>query len=297
MTTTTTAPVAKHTRHPMVAFAAGVFCPGLGFVLTGRAVAGAFAVALWLLVYLVIPVLVIDHAPEKIAILPSLMLAANAAIWFGAAIIAGVLAWRDGPRARKGYEHWWWIIGWFVVVFGGFSQLRNRLLFDQMAMEPLRDTSLRPAVPEGRLLIIQKRGFDKGAVAINDVVAVEGAGLPIDEQRSWRGYARVIAKAGSVVEVKADGAVVVDGFPVVNTPCPATVPHEGHSCVHEKQATPQGTVERDTTATSFTRTFPPTSVGPGQVFVLPDDRGQKLVAPAGLIETRLIEGKVIVAER
>jgi len=291
---------AEKSRHPMIAFAAGVFCPGLGLVMTGRAAAGAVAVALWLMVYLVLPVLVIDHAPESLPKLPSLMLAANASVWFGAAILAGGWAWKDGARVRRPYEHVWWLVGWFVIVFVGFSQLRNSVLETQLILRPIWDTSLRPSVVEGQLLMVQRRGFDAKDLRINDVVAVKGAGKiidPADPAERENGYARVIAVAGSVVVVKEDGGVVVDGFPVVTAPCPATVPHDGHSCVQEKQATTSGTAERYTTATSFAQTFTATSVGPGQVFLLPDDRGHQLTAPRGLVSFSDLLGRVIVAAR
>lgn len=293
MTTTKTAP-----RHPMMAFAAGVFCPGLGLVMTGRIAAAVVVVGVWFCTYLITPIVVIDHAPELLPKLPSLLLAANAAVWFGAAIVAAGLAWKDGARARKAYEHWWILVGWFIVVFVGFSQVRNSLVRDQVLMQPVWDTSLRPTVAEGTLVVVPVRGFDPSTLRINDLVALPGRGKVLDEAGAKDvGYARVIGLAGSVVEVKADGAVVVDGFPVVTTPCAATVPHDGHSCAHEKQATPQGAVERDTTATSFARAFPPTSVGPRQVFVLPDDRGHQLEAPAGLVDVKDIAGRAIVTQR
>lgn len=287
----------KKPRHPMVAFAAGVACPGLGLLLTGRFLLAAFVVALWFMMYLVTPILVIDHAPELLPKLPKIVLASNAAIWLGGAILAAGLAFKDGPRVRKGYEHLWWVAGFFLVVFVGFSQLRARLLEPQMVLRPLYDTSLLPHVKEGTILVVQKRGVDVDRVAVNDVIAVKDAGRALSEDVFDYGYARVIATAGAVVEVKEEGSVVVDGFPVITTPCAATVISSGHSCFHEKQATTAGTAERDTVATSLSRSFPPTSVGPGQVFVLPDDRGRKLRAPAGLIATNAIAGRVVVTDR
>lgn len=282
----------------MIAFAAGVFCPGLGLLMTGRLIAAVSVVVVWFCTYLLVPVVIIDQSPDSLKILPSILLASNAAVWFGAAVISAGLAWKDGPRERKVYEHWWILVGWFIVVFGGFSQVRNTLIKSQVIIEPLWDTSLRPTVAEGALLVTPVRGFDAAKLKVNDVVAVPGAGAVVKEGAdALTGYARVIALAGSVVEVKEDGAVVVDGFPVVTTPCAATVPHDGHSCAHEKQATPQGAVERDTTATSFAQAFPPTSVGPKQVFVLPDDRGHKLQAPRGLVDVDKIRGVVVVSQR
>lgn len=288
-------------RHPMMAFAAGVFCPGLGLVTTGRLPLALVAVALWLGVYLVLPVVVVDRAPDLLHRLPSLVLAANAFVWFGAAIIAAGLAWRDGPRLRKSYEHPWYLVGFFVVVFVGFAQLRDSLLRTQVIIEPLWTTALQPAVGEGTLLITVRRGFDGADLRINDVVAVADSGPPFDPKepagKKKRSYARVIALPGSVVEVKDDGAIFVDGFPVITAPCPPTVLAAGRSCVHEKQATTAGTAERMTTATSFARAFSPTAVGPGQVFLLPDDRGRQLLAPAGLVSFSAIEGRVVVATR
>lgn len=295
MTTTTPTKIA---RHPMMAFAAGVFCPGLGLVMTGRIAAAAVVVVAWVCTYVLAPILVIDHAPDLLPKLPSILLASNAAVWFGAAIVAAGLAWKDGARERKLYEHWWILVGWFVVVFVGFSQVRNTLVRSQVLLQPIYDTSLRPTVVEGTLVVVPVRGFDPKDLRVNDLVALPGAGKVLDDKGSRDlGYARVIGVAGNVVEVKEDGAVYVDGFAVVTTPCAATVPHDGHSCAHEKQATPQGAVERDTTATSFARAFPPTSVGPTQVFVLPDDRGRQLPAPAGLVDVKDIAGKAIVAAR
>jgi hypothetical protein len=84
---------------------------------------------------------------------------------------------------------------------------------------------------------------------------------------------------------------------VVAAPCPATVPHGGLVCTEERQATTTGEARRRTTTTSIPRVFPPTSVGPGQVFVLPDDRGRQLRAPAGLVAITDLEGRVVPSRR
>jgi hypothetical protein len=143
------------------------------------------------------------------------------------------------------------------------------------------------------MAIIVKRGFVAADVAVNDVVAIRAS------THSWKGklpgFARVIAKAGSTVSVDENGRITVDGFPVVAEPCPATVPHFGLPCTAEKQATSGGAKERVVVRTSLPREFPTTSVGPGQVFALPDDRGRQLHAPAGLIALADLEGRVVVA--
>ncbi len=295
MTTTTTTATMK-ARHPMMAFVAG-FCPGLGLVMTGRFVAGAVLFVVWVLHYFLLPVLVIDHAPDLLPSLPALQRATTAFFWLFSGVVAAGLAFKDGARVRKPYEHWWLLAGWFFFSYLIALQFRTHVVQNQVVFEAVWDTALRPTVPEGTLLIVPKRGFDASQLQINDLVAVPGRGPSFGDKPPLDGYARVIGLAGSVVEVKEDGAVFVDGFPVVTTACAATVPHDGHACAHEKQATKTGAVERDTTATSFARAFTPTSVGPSQVFLLPDDRGHQLVAPAGLVDVKDIAGKVIVTQR
>jgi hypothetical protein len=293
MTTTTTTTKA---RHPMMAFAAGMIAPGLGLMMTGRLAFALLTALVSVVVGILVPVVVVDAFPASLDKLPAMVFAGGAAVRFGTSVVAAWLAHSDGQRERKGFEHPWWLVGFLVVVFFGTSQLRDRVGARVVAFDRLADSALRPMVSENALMVINKRGFAPEKLAINDVVAVPGRGPVLEENGApRRGYARVIGLAGSTVEVKEDGSVVVDGFPIVNAPCPPTVPHAGHSCVFEKQATPQGIAERYTTTTSFARAFPLTSVGPGQVFVLPDDRGHKLRAAAGLVAFPEIEGVVVIA--
>jgi hypothetical protein len=279
--------------------------PGLGFLLTARPVAALFTALLSVAVTLVVPVLVVDGVTGAVELLPSILVAASAVVRFGSAAWSAVLALRDPPRLFRPYEHVWWALGFVLVTFVTTVKLRDTLSFDRVAaFDMTLNTALRPTIAEDQMLVVVKRGFEPAHVAINDLVAVRAASpsfprnpaLPA-AQDARRGFARVIALAGSVVEVKDDGGVSVDGFPVVNRPCPASFPHEGHTCIEEKQATPRGEVHRMTTTTSFARPFPPTSVGEGQVFVLPDDRGRKLYAPAGLVSLVDLEGRVVPARR
>lgn len=290
-------------RHPMIAFAAGVLAPGLGFLLTARPIAAAFTAVLSVALTVVVPVLVVDGVFGSVDLLPSLLIAITAFVRFGSAGIAALLAFRDAPRAFRPYEHLWWSAGFVLLTFVVSGKVRDAVATDHVAAFdfPL-NTALRPAVAEDRMVVVVKRGFEAARVAVNDVVAVraDSHSFPRDpalppEQHARRGFARVIALPGSTVEVKEDGAVVVDGFPVIAQPCPATFPAEGHVCVEEKQATTRGEAHRMTTSTSFARTFAPTAVGPGYVFVLPDDRGRKLYAPAGLVATGDLEGLVVPA--
>lgn len=153
------------------------------------------------------------------------------------------------------------------------------------------ETSMAPTFEPWSRISIIKRGFQPHTLQPNDIVAI--AADSAAWSKPYPGIARVIATAGSRVVVDEQGAIFVDGFPVIRTPCPPAVLHGGRSCTSEKQATKQGAVERNTTATSFPRTFTATSVGVGQVFVLPDDRGRKLEAPAGLIAVVDIVGHVV----
>lgn len=295
-------------RHPMIAFAGGVIAPGLGLWLTGRLPAALLTAALAIAAVLVVPLLVVDDVIGSVERLPSLLLGVSAAIRFGAAVIAAWLAFRDPPRAFKPYEHVWWAGGFVLMSFIASTSIRDRVAFDRVASFgfgcTVGDASVAacpgeegaPSMREDRpvtMAVIVKRGFVAADVAVNDVVAVRGG------TTSWKGalpgFARVIATAGSTVSVDENGRITVDAFPVVAEPCAATVPHHGLPCTAEKQATPAGAKERVVVRTSFPRAFPTTSVGPGQVFVLPDDRGRQLHAPAGLIALADLEGRVVVA--
>jgi len=295
-------------RHPMIAFAGGVIAPGLGLWLTGRLPAALLTAALAIAAVLVVPLLVVDGVMASVERLPSLLLAVSAAIRFGAAVIAAWFAFRDPPRAFKPYEHVWWAAGFVLLSFIASTSIRDRVAFDRVAsfgfgcvvgasgVAACPGEEGAPSMREDRpvtMAIIVKRGFVAADVAVNDVVAVRAS------THSWKGklpgFARVIAKAGSTVSVDENGRITVDGFPVVAEPCPATVPHFGLPCTAEKQATSGGARERVVVRTSLPREFPTTSVGPGQVFVLPDDRGRQLHAPAGLIALADLEGRIVVA--
>jgi hypothetical protein len=290
-------------RHPMIAFASGVLAPGLGFLLTARPIAAAFTAVLSLALTVVIPVLVVDGVVGSVDMMPSLLIAITAFVRFGSAGIAALLAFRDAPRAFRPYEHIWWAAGFVLLTFVVSGKVRDAVATGHVAAFDFpMNTALRPSVADDRMVIVVKRGFEPARVAINDVVAVraDSHSFPRDpalppEQPARRGFARVIALPGSTVEVKEDGAVIVDGFPVIAQPCPATFPAEGHICVEENQATTRGEAHRMTTSTSFARTFAPTAVGPGYLFVLPDDRGRKLYAPAGLVAVSDLEGLVVAA--
>jgi hypothetical protein len=304
--TSTEAPLKR--RHPMIAFAGGVIAPGLGLWLTGRLPAALLTAALAIAAVLVVPLLVVDGVVGSVERLPSLLLAVSAAIRFSAAVIAAWFAFRDPPRAFKPYEHAWWAVGFVLLSFVASTSLRDRVAFDRVASFAfgckVGDSGVTacpgeegaPSLREDRpvtMAVIVKRGFVPANVDVNDVVAIRA------DTTSWKGrlpgIARVIAKAGSTVRVDENGRITVDGFPVVGDPCVATVPHFGLPCTAEKQATPTGAKERVVVRTSFPREFPTTSVGPGQVFVLPDDRGRQLQAPAGLVNLADLEGRVVAA--
>lgn len=304
--TSTEAPLKR--RHPMIAFASGVIAPGLGLWLTGRLQAALVTGALAIVAVLVVPLLVIDGVVGSVERLPSLLLAVSAAIRFGAAVMAAWLAFRDPPRVFKPYEHAWWAVGFVLLSFVGSTSLRDRIAFGRVAsfafgckvgesgVAACPGEEGAPSMREDRpvtMAVIVKRGFVPAGVAVNEVVAVHPG------TTSWQGtlpgIARVIATAGSTVSVDENGRITVDGFPVVAEPCAATVPHFGLPCTAEKQATMAGTHERVVVRTSFPREFPTTSVGPGQVFVLPDDRGRQLKAPAGLVNLADLEGRIVVA--
>jgi hypothetical protein len=290
-------------RHPMIAFAGGVVAPGLGLLLTARPAGALLVATLAVALTIAVPALVTDGVIASVDLLPSLLVATSAIVRFGAAALAAWFAFRDAPRARRPYEHVWWAVGFVLVTFVVSGKVRDAVATAHVAAFdfPL-NTALRPAIADDRMLVVVKRGFDPTRVAVNDLVAVraDSRSFPRDpalppEAPSRRGFARVIALPGSTVEVKEDGGILVDGFPVVASPCPATVVTEGRVCIEERQATTRGEARRLTTQTSFSRAFPPTAVGPGTVFVLPDDRGRKLHAPAGLVTMSDLDGLVVAA--
>jgi hypothetical protein len=297
--------VSPKKRHPMIAFAAGVVAPGLGFLLTARPAAAAAVAFSAVALTVVIPIVVVDGVVASVDLLPSVLVATSAFVRFGSAALSAWCAFRDAPRTFRPYEHPWWAVGFVLVTFVLSAKVRDGWTSEEVAaFDFARSSVLRPAIAEDRMLVVVKRGFRPDHVAINDIVAVraDSRSFPRDAKEpegsaSRRGFARVIALPGSTVEVKTDGAVFVDGFPVVTRPCPPEFPAEGHSCLQERQATTTGEVTRMTTATSFARSFAPTAVGPGTVFVLPDDRGRQLKAPAGLVNVSDLEGLVVVARR
>lgn len=279
----------------MLAFAGGVLAPGLGFMLTGRLPLAILTAVTGLAVVLVVPIAVVDGMLGSVEKLPSILIVASAAVRFGTAAIAAFLAFRDPPRIYKPYEHLWWAAGFVLVSFAINDGLRTRVASERVAQFGfVTDTSLAPSTETGTMVVITKRGFNPATLQIGDLIAVA------PKTTSWAGelpgFARVIALPGSVVEVKENGQLIVDGFPAITRDCPATVPHHGFVCTWERQATTQGERERYTTSTSFARAFPPTSVGKGQLFVLPDDRGRQLKAPAGLVSVTDLLGPITVAQ-
>ncbi len=289
----------------MIVFAGGVIAPGLGFWLTGRMAPALLTAALATAAVILVPLLAVDGVVGSVEQLPSILVVVSATIRFGAAAAAAWLAFRDSPRVYRPFEHPWWAAGFILVTFVASSALRDRVVSPRVAAfafgcivgeSGVADcASPDDARQRSAMLVVVKRGFVVADVAVNDVVAFRPT------SPSWEGeqpgIARVIAVAGSSVSVNGDdGAVTVDGFPVVAAPCDAAVPHFGRPCTVEKQATPTGAVTRHITRTSFPRGFPITSVGPGQVFVLPDDRGHQMKAPAGLLAVSDIEGRVVVTK-
>ena len=278
----------------MMAFAGGVLAPGLGFMLTGRLPLAILTGVLSIAIVLLVPLMVVDGVFGTIDRLPSYLIVTSAALRFGAAAIAAFLAFRDPPRVYRPFEHIWWAAGFVVVSFAVNDGLRTRIAYEQVAeFGFVTDTSLVPTTTPGAMTVIIKRGFDVSRVKVGDLVAIKRQSASWDGELP--GFVRVIALPGSVVEMKNNGNLFVDNFPVIQTDCPASVPHHGYTCTHEKQATKEGSHERNTTATSFSREFTPTSVGKGQIFVLPDDRGRQLKAPAGLVAMGDVLGAVVVA--
>ena len=286
-------------RHPILVYLAGIPVPGLGFLLTGRLVPAIATAVTAMATLVLVPLLSIDVL-DRTDLLPTLMMVSSLAVRLASSSIAAWLAFTDTPRSYRTFEHAWWAFGFALVVTVAWINTLKWVVPKVATIAYVLDTSLAPQAEPYTRVVITARGFDRDHVAINDLVAVQGgspswSGVADPTLASLPGFARVVATAGSVVEVDINGNVKVDGFPVIATPCPPTVPHHGRSCTVEKQATTGGTKERYTTATSFAREFPATSVGPGQVFVLPDDRGRKLTAPAGLIAVGDLAGRVVIA--
>ncbi len=280
-------------RHPALALIAGHLAPGLGFLLTGRPL---LALATWLFFAVAMvgaPILIIDgHAPVGPDLLLSVHYITFSAGCLLTAIVAAILAVKDPPRRFGVFETPWLILGFLVVSFSARHAIWTRILVPHVVTyATVPETSMAPEYEAWAKVSIIKRGFQPHKLAINDVVGIAPNSTAWSE--AYPGIARVVATAGSSVVVDEKGDVYVDGFPVVRTACAATVPHNGMSCTSEKQATPQGAVFRNTTASSFPRTFTPTTVGLGQVFVLPDDRGRKLKAPAGLVALSDVLGHVV----
>ncbi len=262
-------------------------------MLTGRPL---LALATWIVLaaaLLFVPIGIIDG---QLPIGSEYLLSAHYLVFsigcFVTAIAAGVLAMRDPPRRFSPFESPWLVLGFVVVSFAGRHALWQRLLEPHVVSYALvPETALSPTFEPWSRISIIKRGFQPHKLAINDIVGIRADSTAW--AKPYAGVARVIAIAGMTVVVDEQGQISVDGFPVIRTPCDASVPHQGRSCTHERQATTSGAVERLTTSTSFPRTFTATSVGIGQVFVLPDDRGRKLEAPAGLVAVSDILGHVV----
>lgn len=288
-------------RHPAIAFIAGQFTPGLGFLLTGRPLLAAITWAALALAIVVLPMAIIDGTlPIGVEYLLSTHYLVFSVGSFITAIAAAALAVRDNMKGRPAWaferlaraQQIWIVIGVVVVSFAARHALWKRVLEPNVVVYALvPETSMAPTFEPWARVSVIKRGFLPHKLAINDVVGIKPESTAFD--KPYIGVARVIATAGMTVKVDDNGDVFVDGFPVIRTPCDATVPHNGRSCTHEKQAATSGAYERLTTATSFPRTFAETSVGVGQVFVLPDDRGRKLEAPNGLVAISEIVGHVV----
>jgi hypothetical protein len=274
-------------RHPLIALLAGVAVPGLGFWVTGRPQLALINALLAIGAAVALPVLILDgHVPGpfgNVAHLPSTLRVVSALLWLPPAIIAGILAARDPPRQRRGYEHPWWVLGFAIAFFATQTGLRLRVVQpDVFQFAWVADTALAPAIPAETIVVVQKRGVEAATLPINTLVAIANPAAQ-DAPTAPLLFGRVVARPGVTVSVK-EGRPEVDGVAVTEAPCPPTLPHAGMICAVEKQPdaqAPGGSWERPTsvsspglgqTAGAVRIEAPLVTVGPGELFLLPDDR-------------------------
>lgn len=298
--------MAPQRRNPLYALVAGLAAPGLGLFVVGRAAAGVAVLVLSLAGAILVPLLAIEGTLFSLPDLPHTLQAVVLTFWLPSAALAAGLAWKDGPRQPKHYEHVWWVLGFALCSYAARSFV-DRLIVSEyiVQMAFVADTSLSPEVPPGTLVLAVRRGFDPARVQPGDVVAVRFRFDPPDSDDSPRNgpasatadgakteerlaFARVIAGPGHKVVVE-DGRPVVDGAPVQEAPCTGVL-GAGGPCARETLPT-GGEAHHTTSSTPARRRLPEVVVGDGQLFVLPDDRSASLSAPAGIVDGKDVIGR------
>lgn len=241
------------TRSPILAAVLGVAAPGLGLVFAGRGVAGLLFAVVWIAGGAAVTALVMDADPAGLARGHLLF---SAFTHLSSAVASAVLARR--PAHKKGYEHWWWLFGFFMLAWATQSQVRERLVAPKIGMFwRAFDNSMEPGLALGDLLVVDaRRAPDPG-----DVVLVQGLGA-----EGAPGLARVLARQGQSARLD-NSRLFIDDALVAESQCrPEEIRAPGLACVAQTLGSTRFVFGGEQCQ------VPVTSVAAGQLFVAPDAR-------------------------
>lgn len=188
----------------LIAALCGILAPGAGLLYAGRWRLGLGVAALFLVLAVAVPWVVVGGGAEP-SRLPDLIVAASLSLWVPAlvfGVIAAVMA-PSRPGPRPAWRHPWWVFGFVLVTHAGASIARGQVA-ERVALVVVVDRQLpRLQLEPPAAFVVVRRGFDPGSVAPGELVAISREGravvarvVSVDERA-----ASVDLGAGELVEL------------------------------------------------------------------------------------------------
>lgn len=279
-------------------------CPGLGHLYVGSArVALGFAFAGFstLLAFL----LAGAFNPDLLVPLAFAGLALYLGLWTLQLTWATVLAWKAGPGLRLAwFNRAWLYLGFFLATTLVADLVGWR--FRHNVLEPYRipTESMAPALLPGDNFFVVKLG-PSAAWRRGDVVVhpIPGAPPPADVFDAQVRVGRVVATEGETIAI-AERQVIVNGIPLALNPCPearltyqlpgSKGPVTASCSLETASGHPPYAVLHELTD-EYDEPYGPVTLGPGQVFVMGDNRDRSRDSRAqGPVDGREIVGHAVV---
>jgi signal peptidase I len=247
--------------NPFLAFLAGLFGFGTGYVYVGRLRSGfvAFCGFYALIGFFAWTRLVVYSAAVW------WIVCVGALVWAATTVIHPVvLAVRHRYVPMQWYKHWLFYVVWVVIgTTVGLSISTNRAIL--FGYEPFRiqSASMAPTAEVGDFVVADTLRYRHHAAVMGDIVIVQRPGSAVDYIK------RVVGVAGDSVEIR-DGVIYRNGF-----------------------AIDEPYVHAPAFSTGSPRNVPPWTLGPGLVYVLGDYRDNSLDSRQwGPLSTTGLRGRV-----